>query len=261
MTYKCKNKKVLGLKYGAAIEDKASLSNIWGDYGYAGPEQVIFLQPPANISSLIKSSKGTLQPKQTLYFGKTSGFPRFKLSESDFKRCIKLEKADVVVVGNLDINQEQFDCILEDEEYIYIIDNWKAKNYIRCRDPKNRAAWDTDYVQYIKDNGLFYGSKIEKIYSGIASVTIRNIAFDLENIMNGTYKNIVTDKELDGVINKNFDTLGVDDLTSICDMLDSPDKTTQGLGLKMLCGYNINDVVLTVRTILGTRPSLCSCPE
>ena len=259
--YTCNGKKVLGLRYNANIEDKAALSNIWEDFGYRGSNVSIFLKSAADIAKIVKVAKGSLQAKQTLFFGKTSKFPRFKLSESDFKRCIKIEKADTVVVGDLDFTQDNVDNVLEDEEYIYIIDNWRAKNYVRCRDSRKKAAWDQDCVKYIKDNDLFYGSSIEKIYSGTISIASKEVAFDLENILNGIYKNVITDKELDTAINKNFDSLDVEDLTAICDMLDSSDRTTQGLGLKMLCGYNINDVVLTVRTMLGTRPHLSSCSE
>lgn len=261
MGYTCNGKKVLSLKYNANIEDKAALSNIWDDYGYRGSSYTIFLKSAQEIAKIVKAAKGTLQPKQTLFFGKTSEFPRFKLSESDFKRCIKIEKADIVVIGDLDFSQDNIDCVLEDEEYIYILDNWRAKNYIRCRDRIKKAAWDQDPVQYIKDNELFYGTSINKVYSGTISTASKNVAFDLENIINGTYKAIVNDKDLDSMINKNFDVLDIEDLTSICDMLDSSDRTTQGLGLKMLCGYNINDVVLTVRTMLGTRPYLSACSE
>lgn len=259
--YTCNGKRVLSLRYNANIEDKAALSNVWEDYGYRGSTYTIFLKSAADLAKTVKASKGNLQPKQTLYFGKTSEFPRFKLSESDFKRCIKIEKADIVVIGDLEFNQDNVDCVLEDEEYIYILDSWRAKNYVRCRDSRKKAAWDQDYVKYIKDNELFYGTSIEKVYSGTISIATKDVAFDLENIMNGVYKNIVNDKDLDSAINKNFDSLEVEDLTAICDMLDSSDRTTQGLGLKMLCGYNINDVVLTVRTMLGTRPHLSSCSE
>lgn len=261
MGYTCNGKKVLSLRYDANIEDKAALSNIWDDYGYRGFNYTIFLKSAQEIAKIVKAAKGTLQPKQTLFFGKTSEFPRFKLSESDFKRCIKIEKADTVIIGDLDFSQDNVDCILEDEEYIYILDNRRAKNYTRCGDKRKKAAWDQDPVQYIKDNELFYGTSINKIYSGTISLASKNVAFDLENIINGTYKAVVNDKELDGMINKNFDALDIEDLTSICDMLDSSDRTTQGLGLKMLCGYNINDVVLTVRTMLGTRPNLSACSE
>ena len=34
-----------------------------------------------------------------LFFTKSSNFPRFKLSDTTFSKCIKLEKADYVVIG------------------------------------------------------------------------------------------------------------------------------------------------------------------
>lgn len=36
----------------------------------------------------------------TLYFHKSAIFPRYKLQDSLFKRCIKIEKADYIVISN-----------------------------------------------------------------------------------------------------------------------------------------------------------------
>lgn len=87
------------------------------------------------------------------------------------------------------------------------------------------------------------------------------MAEDLENILNGTYKNIVTDNDIDAFINNKQDTLTREDLESITSMLDSTDESSREVGLKMLLGYNVNDVKLTVRILLGTRPYLkyCAC--
>lgn len=79
--------------------------------------------------------------------------------------------------------------------------------------------------------------------------------------MNGTYTNLITDEEVDKAINQGFDLITEDDISSICDMLDSPDTSTQGLGLKMLSGYNVQATPLTIRTMLGIRPHLARLSE
>ncbi len=77
--------------------------------------------------------------------------------------------------------------------------------------------------------------------------------------MDNTYSNIVTDDVLDNAINKNFESITEDDLTAIEDMLDSDDKGTVAIGLKMLSGYNINEIHLTINLILSLRPHLANC--
>lgn len=77
--------------------------------------------------------------------------------------------------------------------------------------------------------------------------------------MDNTYSNIVTDDVLDNTINKNFESITEDDLTAIEDMLDSDDKGTVAIGLKMLSGYNINEVPLTINLILSLRSYLSNC--
>lgn len=42
---------------------------------------------------------GKLTEGATLYFDKSATFPRYKLEGSGFKRCIKKEKADFIIVG------------------------------------------------------------------------------------------------------------------------------------------------------------------
>ena len=79
--------------------------------------------------------------------------------------------------------------------------------------------------------------------------------------MNGVYKAIASDTNLDKAINMNFDVITEEDLKSITDLLDSPDQSSQAIGLKMLGAYNINDIPLTIRTLLGFRNYLGSLPE
>ena len=262
MGVKCNGKPVYQLRYNAAIEDSAALGNVWVPMNQwrENSNEVMFLMDKTKVNNLVKSCRVTLQPKQTLFFGKTSEFPRFKLSESDFKRCIKIEKADAVVVGGINCTPESYMAVLEDEVAVYVINDYRINN-VRARDPHKHRAWTNDWFKYIQDNKLFYGNEIKQVYKGQVVFFSRNSALDMEKIIDKTYTKLVTDEDVDSMINKNLDIITKEDLEAICDMLDSPDRTTQGVGLKMLCGYNVNETVLSVRTMLGTRPYLMSCPE
>lgn len=259
--YTCNGKPMKHLRYRAWIDDPAALNNMWEDYGRNCYNYEIILKTPKEIKDTIKTKYVTLQPNQTLYFGKTSEFPRFKLTDSGFKRCIKIDKADVVVVGTIDIDVCSFDAVFEDEINVYVIDSWKVHN-ARSNNSSKLSQWNNNYEKYIIDNNMFYGTEFKKIRGNQDCSCVNTTkSDDVIKILNGTYTKLVRDKDVDELVNKNLDTMTADDVKSICDMLDSPDSTTRGVGLKMLCGYNIRETVLTVRTILGTRPNLSSNTE
>lgn len=257
----CKGKTVLFFRYDANIEDEAALSNIWNTRVYYSSVKDHFILSPLDaIKAKVKSCKGTIKPGDVLYFGKSSNFPRFKLQNSEYKRCIKIDKANCVVLGDISGYQDNGYTFLEDEEYIYCVKP-SFTGHIRCGNGAKRAEWQNDWFKYIVNHKLFYGANIQIIYSGYYSYFSKDIGEDVENIMNGTYTNLITDEEVDKAINQGFDLITEDDISSICDMLDSPDTSTQGLGLKMLSGYNVQATPLTIRTMLGIRPHLARLSE
>ncbi len=243
--------------YSAQIEEHASLDRVWNNVG-----NVIYINTDLDtIKNKIKSVYATLKGDETLYFGKTSKFPRFKLMESGFKRSIKLDKAEVVVIGDLDGRTNTFDNLIEDEVAYYLINNSAFKN-IYCRSSTVKTKFQLDPFDYIEKYLLYGNSIINKSTTQIKmSVFDSNIRNDILKIMDGTYKAIVSDKDLDIAVNKKLDSITEEDLKSITELLDSPDKASQGIGLKMLDAYNINDIPLTIRTLLGFRRYLGSCSE
>ena len=257
----CKGKPVLYLDSRANIEDEAALSGVWRGRTYSSSSREVYILSPIDaIKNKIKSSKGSLKQGDTCYFGKSSEFPRFKLQDSGFKRCIKIEKANCVVIGDLKGWEYNDYTFLEDELNIYCV--YAAyTSYIRCNNKAKKAEWDNDWFQYMVNHKLFYGNELHKIYSGKYTCFSKDTGDDVENIMNGTYTNLITDEELDHAVNQNFDLITEEDITSICEMLDSPDTSTQGLGLKMLSGYNVQATPLTIRTMLGIRPHLARLSE
>lgn len=258
-------KPVLRLTWRARIEEFACLNNVWRSVNYDNTldDCNLIADTAKNIQNFVKNKHRTnLQQKDTLYFGLTSKFPRFKLSDSGLKRCIKPDKMDCAVIGNIELQEMTYWYVFEDEQYVYVMDNENVKN-VYCRDSIKLALWMKDPIQYIKKYNLCYGSSNIRLLpqKTFTYCNSRAEQIDLQNILNGTYTSIITDKELDQYINKAMPVLTQDDVKSICELLDSPDNATKGLGLKMLFAYNVNETPLTVRTILGTREYLASLSE
>lgn len=260
ITYK--NKPVFILYRSCNLGDEAVLNNIWESGNYIFRESYKYSIYPASKSTVnakLKTLISTLTPNATLYFSASSEFPRFKLADTGYKRCIKIEKADFIVMGKLDLNQCDNCYLFEDEEYFYLVDY--DRMYFSYRSDQNKVgAFKANPEQYIRDHHLYYGVTLTLVYHGPICYGQAG-STDIEHIMNGDYKKIITDKDLDAAINGNFDKLDADTVSSICDMLDSPDKVTKGVGLKVLTGYNVQATPLTVRTMIGLREGLASCPE
>lgn len=257
-----RGKPVLFLQYNPAMEDEACLTNIWSSEKHWGSRNnSIYVEDNiGNIKKKIAGSKGTLTPNGTLFFGKSSTFPRFKLGESGFKRCIKVDKADNVILGDIAGTNVGIMEFFEDEEHIYDVSELRNLSAYRLerafKTRSNKNSFSMDPIKYVLDHHLFYGANFTPCYKGEITSFTKDYGEDVVNILNGTYKNLVMDNEVDKAVNNTFDTITAEDLQGICDMLDSPDQTTQGLGLKMLFGYNVQDTPLTVRTLLGLRDKL-----
>lgn len=142
-----------------------------------------------------------------------------------------------------------------------MVDKYYISNRTTTNSATARNEWDSDWFKYIQDKHLFYGAEIKKSDNVTYIKCSSKVAFDLNNILNNTYTNLITDKMLDEFVNKKFDVLTKDDVDSICDMLDSDDDAIRGMGLKMLTGFNVQETPVTVRIMLGIRPRLKYCNE
>ena len=260
ITYK--NKPVFVLNRNCNLGDEAVLSNIWevGNYTfYHSYKYSIYPASKSSVKNKLKTLASVLTPNSTLYFSASSEFPRFKLSDTGYKRCIKIDKADFIVMGKLELDQCDNCSLFEDEEHFYLIDH--DRMYFSYRSDQGKiAAFKLNPEQYIRSHHLYYGSTLTLVYHGPICYGQAG-STDVEHIMNGDYKKTITDKDLDAAINGTFDKLDADTVSSICDMLDSPDKVTKGVGLKVLTGYNVQATPLTVRTMLGLREGLAGCSE
>lgn len=192
----------------------------------------------------IQFSYTTVKDNSCLYFGKTSKFPRHKLKDTTLKRCIKVEKSDIQVVGNITFNFLEYNSIIfsnEKEDFIVIPSH--VYRYGNMDFSKN------DYIDRIKENNeVLKNTNIT--YIGKITILPKLNFEDLSNIENKVFNSIVTDKELDAFINKNAESLTIDTCDLLLDLLNSKDYQSMELGLKMLIGFNVNECPYTVKLLL-----------
>jgi hypothetical protein len=182
--------------------------------------------------SLIKNiTYSELTESATLYFSKSSGFPRVKLENSKFKRCIKTNKADFVV-----INPKTIVNRIESTYYVETDTTIITGSYYHFFHRK----FDVERDLGIKINNvktLYYYELTEKRKDLVELLQTSNLKF-------------ISDDMLNIAINKTDETLTLDAANMILDMLNASDTDSVELGLKTLTGFNINETPLTISTIL-----------
>lgn len=174
---------------------------------------------------------GTLTEGATLYFDKSATFPRYKLEGTGFKRCIKKEKADFIIVGKTDIKgyYRSWFYVYEDPNYMYVA-------YYASDDSTNQQAF--------RDAGL---TNMKQIWAGHCQIYGPDAQILLESNPTKPY---IYDTDLDEYINKALPTITESDVKQIMAMIASNDPTIVDLGLKTLASYDVTNKPMTVKTML-----------
>ena len=205
-----------------------------------------YLFPKQDLSNIDNLRVKTLNPESVLYFDSGSGFPRFKLGLIDSKRCIKIPKANYIVVsGDVDysVTQDLF-VVLADDEKIYMIeqDDWNTwfggsmVNFLGQVQP---------YYSFSGNPHIIYNGKIQSY--GPKCLYLARYANGVYNVP------FITDNDLDKICCNMCPEPTYDEFKSIIDMLNSDDASVVQLGVKMLAGYNVDKYKLSFRMILCTR--------
>jgi len=181
---------------------------------------------------LIKDLKySELTQDTTLYFSKSSNFPRLKLENTGFKRCIKLDKADFVIINpNSLTNSSTSFHVIETDTTIYLV-----------------YYHDLYYKRDKLEN--FLGFKIQD-YGIMHFYEMTEKRKDLFDLIHQSNVKFVHDDTLNKVINKGDEILDKDSMMNIYSMLKSSDLDTVELGLKMLTGFNVDKTPLTISVML-----------
>lgn len=204
-----------------------------------------FCYPKKDLTNIDSFETTTVKPESKLYFDSGSGFPRFKLSLSDNKRCIKTSKADYIVVSG---NTERSTTT---EEYVVIEDNNKII-LVKNDDFNN---WYNGKLEFFINNVSSYITFIDPkvVYMGRLSSYSKSSVW-MAKYIDGEYTlQYITDKNLDKIICNMCPEPTYEELLSIIDMLNSDDASIVQLGIKMLAGYNVDKYKLSLKLILCTR--------
>lgn len=202
-----------------------------------------YLYPKSDLDIESFETK-TIKPDSKLFFDPGSGFPRFKLSLSGNKRCIKQGKADVIVVsGDTDYSWDNdVFAIIEDDNMCMLVDSedWGRFN----RDLNNFVNLTNRYIPW-NDPKFITESSLQ----GFNDKNMWIKRYD-EGIYTLDY---ITDINLDKIINDMCPDFTVSEIESIIEMLNSEDTAVVQLGVKTLQAYNISKYKMTLRLILCSR--------
>lgn len=169
----------------------------------------------------------------TLYFDKSSTFPRFKLQETDFTRCVKLDKADYIVIPKLSKYIQNKEVI---SSQAYKFDYQDTEVY--CESPmyhKYKCLHDVaESVSHTKF--LVANTKAEALF--------------LLNLLTTYNKPLIYDTDLEQLISKDLEKLDEENLSSLYDMLHSSDESSVELGCKLLATFDVHEVSLATSMLL-----------
>lgn len=201
-------------------------------------------------NKLKNTQKTELKDGSVLLFSKTSKFPRFKLEGTTFKRCIKVDKADCVVINCLDFTSYDHRYVLEGAENYYVVQE-ALPTFYRSNDKQYIQEYADDLYNFLKKRPYMFGEKVtpKLIYSDV-SIAITKDSNVVYNIMTDKITSTITDDALDKIVSSTLDDINEDTFNSIKEMFDSPDMSTVGLGLRLLAGYNISKASIAVQILL-----------
>ena len=210
------------------------------------------IYPKQDLTNVLNQKITTLNPKSTLFFDQSSGFPRFKLGLTDNKRCIKIPKADYIVVSGdttTYVSNKEY-VVIEDGNTIYFVwqDEWDTWFEGRLSDFEAKLV---GYHDFSADAKVIYKGKVQSYTKD---------SLYLAKYINGEYTvPFITDNDLDKICCSMCPEPTYDEFISIVDMLNSEDTSIVQLGIKLLSGYNVEKYKLSFRLILQTRSQWYKC--
>lgn len=232
---------------------KSDIDNMGWEYLWDKKESGLIVNPISYTdfcNKLKNTQKTELKDGSVLLFSKTSKFPRFKLEGTTFKRCIKMDKADCVVINCLDFTSYDHRYVLEGAENYYVVQE-ALPTFYGSNDKQYVQEYADDLYNFLKKRPYMFGEKVtpKLIYSDV-SIVITKDSNVVYNIMTDKITSTITDDALDKIVSGTLDDINEDAFNSIKEMFDSPDMSTVGLGLRLLAGYNISKASIAVQILL-----------
>lgn len=200
----------------------------WESYSYANLSLETVYE---KLKSLLITNPLSINHSATLYFDKSCTFPRYKLQDTDFKRCIKLDKADYIVIP--DIRKFRLYDVPFSFDYMLTIDD---KIYLYGKD-------FYEHYDELKQGVTNNITNFLECYSKSALTTAISIAFEYN-------KPLIYEADLDKIISKDLEKLDDESLMSIFEMMNSQDETSIELGCKLLASYDVYETTLASAMLL-----------
>ena len=211
-----------------------------------GSDKILF---PTNISNSIilmgqySKSLAVGVPGKKIYFHPKSKFPRFKLMGTDYKRTIKPDKCDCIVVPEVP------------ERWIYIYTKMRIYKD-KCSDALfgiSNDIYDSRFVDekhFLECIKLWNKIDLEFVQTTHIAEVNRENSFTIDVLFGKYTKPIITDTMLDLEISKSLPIISESDIDSIDSMLDSTDQSVVEMGLKLLTGFNVFETPTIIKTLL-----------
>lgn len=206
-----------------------------------------------NFSEVVKKACTPITTGKVFYFSKESKFPRYKLAGTEYKRCIKPEKADYIVLPEL----EPCNFVCTNKVFRLYEDDCK-KSYLIDKEEYLKGFIDeASFIAQIRQFGRVSLTFVQEMDS-VGRVEKKNTCWiDVYN--NQFTKPIITDNMLDIKLSQTFPTMTENDVEQIDTMLASEDKSVRELGLKMLTGFNIFETPTLIKVLLFKNINKISC--
>lgn len=209
-------------------------------------DRIVFPTDISNPKDLMDQYSKSLAVGVTgkkIYFHPKSKFPRFKLMGTDYKRTIKLDKCDCIVVPEIP------------EGWISMYPKMRIykDKYSNNLFGISKGIYDSRFVDekhFLECIKLWNNVDLEFVQTTyIAEVNMEN-SFAIDILLGKYTKPIITDTMLDLEISKSLPTISESDIDSIDSMLNSTDQSVVEMGLKLLTGFNVFETPTIIKTLL-----------
>lgn len=267
VTFENTNKAIKTLTINAFLQSKTTKPEFTDVNAWSKTDSVYYCTTTKAAADAVlgKASTKAITPGKC-FFDATSTFPRVNLTDTDFKRTIKKDTGDYIVIGNSTLeayqktrNYSQFvhASVYEDDEFVYVIPSIKDTKHFSLKTIEDLKTYlclgTTDLVDYaIRNNYIPSEAKFIGIMD-LCSIATKGERELIDRYTEGFYDNVtvITDAQLTAAVAKGQQAVDEDALDSLNEMLGSPDAQVVEMGLKLLSTYNLSPFPYTVKTLLN----------
>ncbi len=186
-----------------------------------------------------------------IYFSKQSEYPRFKIKNTKYTRVLSPENADYYVYnndgGNLYSSNPEVYVIQTDYCYFVLTDEVFTK--LGTKNLKTIIEDSNNHYNYF---GRRYPLPIsgKLLYKGKIILSNTKTCSFIKDVMEGKVSKLISDKAFDSYVCKQLNTVSIEDLETVVELLNSYDESTRDLGWKTLQGFNVSEIPNVFRCLI-----------